>query len=321
MELSGSLTSRGPRPKGGGSRTPRVNASSRFGSGNAATFASPRASWHEIPPGEIERIVHAALEEDLGAGDATTEATIDADATCSAQILLKEPGVVSGLPVAEAVFLSVDCDVAFEVLVDDGEAVDPGPIASVSGSARAVLAAERTALNLLGRMCGIATLTRRFVDAVADTGATILDTRKTTPGLRVLEKYAVRCGGGTNHRLALDDAILIKDNHLRLAGGIDQAVAAARGSHPDLPLEVEAETVNDVHEALAADADAILLDNMRPAEIAEAVALVGGRARLEASGGVTLENVRELAATGVDSISVGALTHSARALDVSLEVR
>jgi nicotinate-nucleotide pyrophosphorylase (carboxylating) len=260
--------------------------------------------------------VRAWLAEDVGAGDATTDAVIDADATCEARILLKEPGVVCGLEAAAAVFAELGA--RLEPRAADGDAVAPGPIAQVSGPARSVLTGERLALNLLGRLCGIATLTRRYVDEVEGSGAMILDTRKTTPGLRELEKLAVRCGGGTNHRFRLDDGVLIKDNHLRLVGSIGEAVTRARGA--GLPVEVECDTLSQVREALAAGADRILLDNMGLDELREAVSLAAGRAELEASGGVKLDTVRAVAETGVDFISVGALTHSARALDVSLEV-
>jgi nicotinate-nucleotide pyrophosphorylase (carboxylating) len=260
--------------------------------------------------------VRAWLAEDVGAGDATTLSVIDEDTTCEARILVKQPGVVCGLTVAAAVFAELGAEL--EPLATDGDLVEPGPIANVSGPARAVLTGERLALNLLGRLSGIATLTRRFVDAVDGTGATILDTRKTTPGLRELEKQAVRCGGGTNHRFRLDDGVLIKDNHLRLAGSIAEAVARARSM--GLPVEVECDTPAQVGEAIDAGADRILLDNMTPAQLREAVAFTDGRAELEASGGVTLDTVRAIAETGVDFVSVGALTHSARALDVSLEV-
>jgi nicotinate-nucleotide pyrophosphorylase (carboxylating) len=271
---------------------------------------------------ELERLVRAALAEDVGAGDVTSEGLLEPDATCRARLLVKEPGVVCGLAAAEAVFRALDPDCRFEPLVSDGDEIASAPaaVARVEGRARALLAGERTALNLLGRLSGIATLTRRFVEAVDGTGATILDTRKTTPGLRALEKEAVRYGGGRNHRLGLYDGILVKDNHLRLAGGIRAAVERLRAAGSCLPIEVEAETLDDVREALAAGADRILLDNMPPARMAEAVALVGGRAELEASGGVTLATVGEIARTGVDTISAGALTHSARALDVSMEV-
>jgi nicotinate-nucleotide pyrophosphorylase (carboxylating) len=260
--------------------------------------------------------VRAWLAEDVGAGDVTSVAVIDEDAVCEARIVLKEPGIVCGLYVAAAVFDELGA--RLQPLVADGDRIEPGPVARVDGPARAVLTGERLALNLVGRLSGIATLTSRFVEAVEGTGATILDTRKTTPGLRELEKYAVRCGGGTNHRLGLFDGVLIKDNHLQLAGSIGEAVARARDT--GLPIEVECDTLDQVASALAAGADRILLDNMSPDELREAVALTGGRAELEASGGVTLANVRTVAETGVNFISVGALTHSARTLDCSLEV-
>jgi nicotinate-nucleotide pyrophosphorylase (carboxylating) len=262
--------------------------------------------------------IRSFLAEDVGEGDVTTEAVVPADARLTASLLLKEEGVLCGLEVAEAVFRELDPELEFEPLARDGETTR-GEIARLSGNARALLTGERTALNLLGRLSGIATLTRRYVDAVAGTGAQTLDTRKTAPGLRALEKLAVRTGGGTNHRFGLFDAILIKDNHLHLAGGVAEAVRRAQGH--DAPVEVECETLADVRDALAAGADAILLDNMPPAQLREAVAIVGGRATTEASGGVTLDTVREIAETGVDFVSVGALTHSAHSLDVSMEVR
>ena len=267
---------------------------------------------------ELDRVVRTALAEDVGSGDRTTDGVVPADATCRAELFVEEPGVVCGVDAARAVFAALDPAIEFEPLLDDGAHVEATTaVARLSGSARAVLTGERTALNLLGRLSGIATLTSRYVAAVEGTGATILDTRKTTPGLRALEKYAVRCGGGANHRAGLDDAILVKENHLRIAGGIAPAVAALRNG---LPIEVEAESLADVAEALEAGVDRILLDNMSPALIREAVALVAGRVPLEASGGITLANVRAYAETGVDFISVGALTHSARSLHVSLEV-
>jgi nicotinate-nucleotide pyrophosphorylase (carboxylating) len=276
----------------------------------------------ELTARALDRVVRDALAEDVGAGDVTTEGVLADEATCLARILLKQPGVVCGLDAAEAVFRALDPGVRVEALVGDGDHVDgvPAAIARVEGRARAVLTGERTALNLLGRLSGIATLTCRFVEAVLGTGAVILDTRKTTPGLRALEKHAVSCGGGRNHRFGLDDGVLIKDNHLRLAGGIRAAVERVRATGTDLPIEVEAESMEDVREALAAGAHVILLDNMTPAQLADAVALVDGRAKLEASGGVSLETVRAIAQTGVDFISVGALTHSAPSLDVSMEV-
>lgn len=269
----------------------------------------------------IEHAVRAALAEDVGTGDVTTEATVSRDAVATAELLLKEPGVVCGLWLAEEVFRALDPGLRFEALVAEGAQLDaPAPVARVTGAARAILTGERVALNFVGRLSGIATLTRRYVDAVAGTGAAILDTRKTTPGLRALEKHAVACAGGRNHRFGLDDGVLVKDNHLRAAGSIAVAVAGARET-TDLPIEVECETLEQVGEALAAGVDAILLDNMSLDDLRAAVALVAGRARLEASGGITLETIRSVAETGVDEISVGALTHSARSLDVSLEVR
>jgi nicotinate-nucleotide pyrophosphorylase (carboxylating) len=261
--------------------------------------------------------VRAWLAEDLGEGDLTSDALVPEDATAVASILLKERGVVSGLEVARAVFAELDPNVRFDPLTADGEQTE-GEIARLEGRARALLGGERLALNLLGRLSSIATLTQRYVEAVADTGAEILDTRKTTPGLRTLEKYAVRCGGGRNHRLALDDGILIKDNHLRVAGPIGAAAELAQATGAE--VEIECDTLEQVEEALAAGADVILLDNMPPGQLRRAVATTAGRARLEASGGITIDTIREVAETGVDAISVGALTHSVRALDIALEV-
>ena len=269
----------------------------------------------------VERVVLAALAEDIGAGDVTTEATVAPDSVGTAELLVKEAGVVCGLRAAETAFRALDPEIRFEALASDGDHVEPpAVVARLTGSERAILTAERVALNFLGRLSGIATLTRRYVDAVAGTGAAVLDTRKTTPGLRALEKDAVAAGGGRNHRFGLDDAVLIKDNHLRAAGSIAAAIALVRAA-TDLPVEVECDTLAQVAEALDAGVEAILLDNMPLEELQAAVALVDGRARLEASGGVTLETIRAIAETGVDEISVGALTHSARSLDVSLELR
>jgi len=270
----------------------------------------------------LERAVLAALAEDLGAGDVTTEATVPEDAVGTAELLVKEPGVVCGLRAAASTFRALDSEIRFDALVGDGDVVDepPAVVACVTGSERAILTGERVALNFVGRLSGIATLTRRYVAAVDGTGAAVLDTRKTTPGLRALEKHAVACGGGRNHRFGLDDAVLVKDNHLRAAGSVADAVRLVRAAS-DLPIEVECETLDQVSEALEAGVDAILLDNMTLAELREAVALTAGRVRLEASGGVSLDTVRAIAETGVDEISVGALTHSARSLDVSLELR
>jgi nicotinate-nucleotide pyrophosphorylase (carboxylating) len=272
-----------------------------------------------LTPEVLEPVVRAALAEDVGSGDVTTDSVVPAAARCRATLLLEEPGVVCGVDGVRAVFEALDPAVSVEPLLEDGARVTdvPAAVAAIEGPARAVLTGERTALNFFGRLCGIATLTARYVDLVAGTGAEILDTRKTTPGLRALEKYAVRCGGGTNHRFGLHDAVLLKENHLRIAGGIAPAVAAARDGRP---VEVEAETLDEVAEALEAGADRILLDNMTPEQVRRAVELVGGRARLEASGGISLATVRAYAETGVDFVSVGALTRSARSLDVSLDV-
>jgi nicotinate-nucleotide pyrophosphorylase (carboxylating) len=273
----------------------------------------------ELTRDAVDDVVAAALAEDVGAGDVTTAALVPAGERCRAQLVLEEPGIVCGVPIAAAVFRALDPAVTVSALLDEGAAVTSAPavVAEVEGPARAVLTGERVALNLLARLSGIASLTRRFVDLVDGTGATILDTRKTTPGLRALEKYAVRCGGGTNHRAGLYDAVLVKENHLRIAGGIAPAVAALDGR---AAVEVEAETPAQVREAVEAGVHRILLDNMTPAQCAEAVGIVAGRAELEASGGVSLATVRAYAESGVDFISVGALTHSARSLRVSLEV-
>jgi len=257
------------------------------------------------------------LEEDVGDGDLTTAYAVPEDATCTAAVLVKEPGVVCGLELVESLFRELDESIGFEASASDGDQVE-GEVARLSGRARPILTGERTALNVLGRLSGVATLARRYVDAVAGTGAVILDTRKTTPGLRELEKYAVRCGGARNHRFGLYDGILIKDNHLAVAGSITEAVTAAARS--GVPVQVEVETLDGLREALDAGATSILLDNMPPGLMREAVAITAGRATLEASGGVTLETIRSIAETGVDFISIGALTHSARSLDVSLEV-
>jgi nicotinate-nucleotide pyrophosphorylase (carboxylating) len=267
---------------------------------------------------DLDAIVARALEEDVGSGDVTTRATVPPATRARARITQKGPGVVFGLEVAETVFRRLDPDVALTRLVAEGEWREGGPVLDVEGAAGALLTAERTALNFLQRLSGVATTTARYVAAIEGTGARILDTRKTTPGLRVLEKAAVAAGGGTNHRAGLYDAILIKENHAAMAGGVEAAVRAAREAAPDVPLEVECRDVAEVEAALAAGAPRLLLDNMTPALLREVVALVDGRAELEASGGVTLETVRDIAASGVQFVSVGALTHSAPALDLSL---
>ncbi|MFB3880052.1 MAG: carboxylating nicotinate-nucleotide diphosphorylase [Armatimonadota bacterium] len=277
---------------------------------------------HDLPRDEIHEIVSRALAEDVGPGDVTTAATVAPEAQCRAEIVAKAEGVIAGLEVARATFEAVDANVAFEAMVADGARVKQGAVvARVEGSTRAVLTAERTALNFLQRMSGIATLTAQYVEAVKDTKARILDTRKTAPGLRLLDKYAVRMGGGENHRVGLFDGVLIKDNHVRAAGGVGEAVRRARAlAHHLLKVEVEVQTLDEVAEAIAAGADMILLDNMDLDGIRAAVARVAGRCPIEVSGGVTLESVRSLAETGVDYISVGKLTHSAPALDLSLEI-
>jgi len=276
----------------------------------------------KLPPSLVERAVAAALAEDLGAaGDITTDAIIPADARGEARIVARKAGVVAGLDLAEAAFRALDPEVLFTRVVEDGGKVAAGgTIAQISAKTRALLTGERTALNFLGRLSGIATLTAAYVAAVEGTGARIAETRKTTPGLRAFEKYAVRAGGGVNHRFGLYDAILVKDNHIAAAGGLANALHAlrARAGHV-VKLEVEVDTLDQLEEALRFPIDAVLLDNMDVATLKKAVALVKGRVVAEASGGVTLETVKEIAETGVDVISVGALTHSARSLDSSLE--
>jgi nicotinate-nucleotide pyrophosphorylase (carboxylating) len=267
---------------------------------------------------EIGEIVVRALAEDVGDGDVTTAATVRSDARARALITQKTPGVVYGLELAERTFRALDPDVAFERLTAEGVWREGGPVLRIDGAARAVMTAERTALNFLQRLSGIATLTARFVRAVEGTGTRILDTRKTTPGLRALEKAAVAAGGGTIYRVGLYDAILIKENHAELAGGVGEAVRRAKAAAPGLPLEVECRTLAEVDEALAAGAPRILLDNMSVAELRDAVRHVSGRAELEASGGASLATIGEIASTGVQFVSVGALTHSPPALDLSL---
>jgi nicotinate-nucleotide pyrophosphorylase (carboxylating) len=265
-------------------------------------------------------LIDRALAEDVGGGDVTTEATVDAAARARATITQKAPGVISGLAVGEAVFRRLDPAAEIELLGPEGEWREAGTgVLRIEGSARALLTAERTALNFLGRLSGVATKTARIVRSVGEGGARILDTRKTTPGLRMLEKAAVADGGGVNHRAGLYDFILIKENHAALAGGVGDAVRRARARRPDLPLAVEVSDAAEIDEALAAGAPRLLLDNMTPAQVADAVARVGGRARLEASGGVTLDTVVVYSTIkGLDYVSMGALTHSAPNLDLSL---
>jgi nicotinate-nucleotide pyrophosphorylase (carboxylating) len=269
---------------------------------------------------DILNVVRRALDEDIGSGDATTNSIVPLNAEMRGEIIAKQNGIVAGLDVAEAVFRDLDSRIAFSARVDEGARVqDREALAIVNGPARALLTAERTALNFLGRMSGIATLTRQFVDAVAGTRAVILDTRKTAPGLRAVDKLAVLRGGGQNHRIGLYDMILIKDNHIDFAGGMEEAVSRARAVHSGLQLEVEARSVEDVKIALGLGVERILLDNMSIELMSEAVKLVNHRAKLEASGNVTLDTVRQIAETGVDYISSGALTHSAKVFDLSLK--
>jgi len=272
-----------------------------------------------LPTGILDTI-QRALAEDIGAGDATTLSIVPPDATMRGQIIAKQDGIIAGLDVARAAYELLDSAVEFSPQLADGSRVArAGVLALVSGRTSSLLTAERTALNFLGRMSGIATLTRQFVDAVAGTRAVILDTRKTAPGLRAVDKLAVKLGGGGNHRIGLYDMILIKDNHIDHAGGIEEAVRRAKAARSGLPIEVEARTMNDVRVALSLGVERILLDNMSVEMMAEAVRLTNGRAKLEASGNVTLETVRRIAETGVDFISVGALTHSAKVFDVSFD--
>ena len=279
-----------------------------------------------LPPDAVRNLVRAALAEDIGAGDITTESMIPSDLQVRTVVVAREPCVVAGMPLVEAVFAELDPKIEIKIFVHEGELAElRQQVCSITGSARFILTGERSALNFLQRLSGIATLTREFVEAVSGTKAKILDTRKTTPTLRVLEKYAVAVGGGENHRMGLFDAVMIKDNHRAILArlgpkALGDAVATARKLHPGVPTIIEADAFEQIEEAVAAGADQILLDNMTLDELRDAVTLVAGRAKLEASGGVRLANVADIAATGVDYISVGALTHSARAVDFSLEI-
>ena len=305
-----------------------VQGNPRSGIQDAPALA-PVPSQHAVPLALLDsstsRLLDLALAEDIGGGDITSALTVSAGRRAQGTILAKAPGVISGLEVAGEVFRRVDPATSFTSLVADGDTVVPmTPIAAIEGSARSLLAAERVALNLLQRLSGVATITARYVAAVRGTRARIVDTRKTTPGLRSLEKAAVRHGGGHNHRFGLTDGVLIKDNHLAAIGGtnrVTSAVSLARQGAPHtLRVEIEVTTLDELAQALEAGADSVLLDNMDVAALQEAVTLADGRALLEASGGVTLETVAAIAATGVDLISVGALTHSAPALDISLDL-
>ncbi|MGY1827632.1 carboxylating nicotinate-nucleotide diphosphorylase [Blastococcus sp. SYSU DS0541] len=278
-----------------------------------------------LEPEAVERVIRRALDEDLALGpDVTTTATVPAGARATGDVVPRSPGVLAGVPVAAAVFAIVGGDdVEVTLHAADGMAARTNaPVLTAAGPTRSLLTAERTALNLVGHLSGVATLTRRWVDALAGTDAAIRDTRKTIPGLRALEKYAVRCGGGVNHRMALGDAALVKDNHVAAAGGITAAVEAVRGAAPGIPLEVECDTLDQVREAVAAGVELVLLDNFPLADTRAAVELVRGTGvRLEASGGLSLERAAEVAATGVDYLAVGALTHSAPVLDLGFDLR
>jgi nicotinate-nucleotide pyrophosphorylase (carboxylating) len=276
-----------------------------------------------LPRHVVADVVARALDEDLGvAGDVTTTATIDAGAVASADLVARGEGVVAGLPVAAYVFDVVSQGrLRFESGTLDGARVSAGEVlATVRGPVRDLLTAERTALNLLGHLSGIATVTREWVDAVEGTGARIRDTRKTMPGMRVLQKYAVRCGGGLNHRMSLSDAALVKDNHVAAAGGVARAFGLVRAAHPGLSIEIEVDTVEQALEAIDAGAELVLLDNMTPEQMRRAVDYARGRAQFEASGGLRIADAREVAESGVDYLSVGALTHSAPVLDIGLDI-
>ena len=273
------------------------------------------------PSFDLDEFVRRVLAEDLGeGGDATSAATIPSEATFTASINCREAIVVAGLDVASAFFRHLDPAVEIDFLVADGDRIEAGTVMTrLTGKARALLAAERSALNTLQHLSGLATLTRRYVDAIAGTGATVLDTRKTIPGLRALDKYAARMGGAQNHRMRLDDGILIKDNHVAVCGGVAEAVRAAKAAGTALQVQVEVDRIDQIEPALAAGADRLLLDNMGVAALREAVALVAGRVPLEASGGVNLDTIRGIAETGVDYISVGRITQSAPAVDIGLD--
>jgi nicotinate-nucleotide pyrophosphorylase (carboxylating) len=272
-------------------------------------------------PDEVRRIILNALAEDIGHGDVTSNSTIPESLETTLQFIPREPLVVAGIEVIGSVFETLDSQVDYQPRVLDGQAIEAGQVmASVMGNARALLAGERVALNLLARMCGIATETARYVKAIEGTGAVILDTRKTMPCLRELDKFAVRCGGGKNHRMRLDDAVLIKDNHIAAVGSVAQAVARAKAANPaTMQIEVECDTLTQVREALEAGADMLLLDNMSLDDLRGSVTLAKGKARCEASGNMTLDSVRDVALTGVDFISVGRITHSVRNVDIGLD--
>ncbi len=290
----------------------------------------PDAFWNAImnkpylSPLVIEKAVRAALEEDIGrAGDITSAATIPADMQANCVMAPRKPGTICGLSVAEMAFRLIDAGVRFEYLAGDGDAFTKvrTPVARISGNARAILTAERTALNFISHMSGIATMTAKFVELTKHTKAKIIDTRKTTPNLRAFEKYAIRCGGGMNHRFGLDDAILIKDNHIAVCGGIKQALQACKAHAGHLvKIEIEVDGLEQLKEVIAEGADVVLFDNMTPEQMAEGVRMIGGKMRTEASGGINIESVKAVAEAGVDMISSGALTHSSAILDIGLDI-
>jgi nicotinate-nucleotide pyrophosphorylase (carboxylating) len=270
----------------------------------------------------IMPLIKYALNEDIGSGDITTNSIIPADMTATASMIAKAPGVIAGLQVAEYAFRSLSPDIEWNPLINDGDRVQKGDyIVKIKGPYRALLTGERLALNFLQRMSGIATMTSKYVEAVKGFKTEILDTRKTVPGMRILDKYSVKIGGGTNHRIGLFDMVLIKDNHIKVAGGISKAIDQVRkNSNYGIKIEVEATTLEEVREALGKDIEMIMLDNMDTATMAEAVKIIDGRAKVEASGNMTLDRLKEVAATGVDYISIGALTHSVMALDISMNI-
>ena len=284
-------------------------------------------AWDAIDPAEVRRGVAVALDEDLRLGpDVTTEATVPADAVGTARVVAREPGVIAGVPVALEVLRQVSeslgVEVAATVLAPDGTRVTPGgAILEITGPLRCLLTAERTLLNYLGQLSGVATATARWVDAIAGTGAAVRDSRKTVPGMRTLQKYAVVCGGGRNHRMTLGDAALIKDNHVAAAGSVAAAFRAVRAAAPEVTVEVECDTLDQVDEAIGAGADLVLLDNFTPDQMREAVRRAAGRAQLEASGGLTLADAAAVGGTGVDFVAVGALTHSAPVLDIGADLQ
>ena len=286
---------------------------------------SAMLSTAQLDPVFLEPLIARAIEEDLDGGvDVTTVATVPVDQSAVLDLVARRAGVVAGVPVAAAVFMAVcgDEDIEIDFVADDGDVVSAGDVViSVRARTHALLQAERPALNFLGHLSGIATATRSWVDAIAGTGAAIRDTRKTTPGMRALEKYAVRCGGGVNHRMSLSDAALVKDNHVLAAGGVAAAFELVRTRFPGVPVEVEVDSIEQLDEVLAAGADLVLLDNFDLAQMRDAVARTAGRARLEASGGLTIDVAHEVAATGVDYLAVGALTHSAPVLDIGADLR